>query len=280
MIYEEIKCRTASSLGGGFSGAPEEVWSVTPYNEVTDKEKSCVFFGLYGLPDFYTLWRHKGKKWILWCGSDIRHFVNGYWLDDKGEIRINPRPLAEWIIRNCESYVENKAEYDALKKLGIESKIIPSFLGDVSQYEVSYQPSNKPKIYASVSSNDFVLYGWYEIEQIYAPKYPDIEFHLFGNTIPFPTENKNVIIHGRVSQEQMNEEIKNMQGALRLLSFDGASEVLIKSILWGQWPVSFIKYPHMLSIDELDKLKDKKEPNIEGREYYRKIINSYPWNTR
>ena len=55
-------------------------------------------------------------------------------------------------------------------------------------------------------------------------------------------------MHGRVAQEVMNEEIKEMQGALRLTEMDGFSEILAKSILWGQWPVSLIKYSHILNI--------------------------------
>ena len=237
-------CRTAPSLGGGFAGDALSAWGTPPYNPDKHINKKVCFFGCYSIVDFYALWKHKGRKAILWAGSDIRHFINGYWLDDKGEIRLAPRPLAEWIIKNCESWVENKAEYDALKKWGIESKIMPSFLGNVDDYQLSFKPSDKPKVYSSVSGDNFGLYGWFEIEQIYAPQNPDIEFHLYGNSVKWETENKNVFIHGRVSQEQMNEETKEMQGALRLIIMEGLSEIIAKSFLWGQYPISAIPYPN------------------------------------
>ena len=88
---------------------------------------------------------------------------------------------------------------------------------------------------------------------------------------------ENIFVHGRVSKEQMNEEIKEMQGALRLTEFDGASEILVKSILWGQWPVSLLSYKYMIDIEDLGKLKNKQRPNFVGRSHYRRILNQFPW---
>ena len=268
------QCRIAPSLGDGFDGTPNEVWGTDNY---IDNKRPTVFFGLYGFPDFYALWRHKGIKEILWAGSDITNLKNGYWMDDEGMIRINPEALAVWIRRNCGCWVENKVEQMALEGLTIPSRITPSFLGNIKDYKISYKHSNKPKLYTSVSGDDFVLYGWYKIEEL-AQNNPNIEFHLYGNTPKWENKKSNIIVHGRVSNEQMNKEIKNMQGALRLTEFDGFSEILAKSILWGQWPVSLIKYPYMLNLDEIKLLPSKREPNYKGREYYLGIINQYPWS--
>jgi hypothetical protein len=272
--------RWAPSLGK-LEGTAEQVWGIKKYNPKIDQDCSVVFFGLYGLPDFYELWRHKGPKYILWCGTDIIHFDHGYWLDDKGEIRLLTGPLAEWINANCESWTENEVEAEELRGWGIKCKVCPSFLGDVNAFELSFQRSDKPKVYASVSGDNFKQYGWDLIPDL-AQKNLDIEFHLYGNNKPYePVINlKNVFVHGRVPKKQMNDEIKQMQGGIRPLKFDGFSEILGKSILWGQWPISMIKYPHILSIDELSTLKDKKEPNYDGREFYRSILNNYPWNQK
>lgn len=277
MQGQEIKCRIAPSLGGGFAGTPEEVWGTCVYNPETDSHKPTVFFGLYGFPDFYALWRHKGKKWVLWAGTDVSHFVSGYWLDDMGRIRIPPHALAKWINENCESWVENHVEMEALKKLGIHSEVCPSFLGDVNKFEVSFTPGNK--LYTSVSGDDFELYGWDRIDAL-ARQNPEIDFYLYGNTEEWNVLQKNVIVRGRVSQDQMNEETKHMQGALRLTVMDGFSEILAKSILWGQWPVSFIEYPHMVSVKEIRKTLCQENPNIKGRDYYLSKLNQFPWNTR
>lgn len=273
------KCRYAPSLGA-LESTPEEIWGTEEYE--MDLDEPTIFFGLYGLPDFYTLWRHRGKKAILWAGSDIKHFINGYWLDNEGRIRIDPQALAEWINKNCESYVENGVEHEALMVYNIESKILPSYLGKLEK-GLSYTPSERPAVYMSVSGDNFEMYGWNTIEQI-ADKC-EVDFYLYGNTIPFETKHSNVFVRGRIPKEKMNEEIKNMQAGLRTLEFDGFSEILAKSILWGQHPISYIAYPHIdsyKSVDELIKLlnnlKNKSMPNLLGREYYIKNLNNYPWN--
>lgn len=267
-----MQIRIAPSLGDGFAGTPQEVWGTKNYK---NDEDPTVFFGLYGLPDFYALWRHKGPKYILWAGSDITHFKYGYYLDEKGLIRLNPEPLAKWIRENCESYVENEVEYQELRKFGIDSKIVLSFLGDVNQFNVEYKPQKKHKFYTSVSGDDFDLYGWDEIEEL-ADEYPDVEFHLYGNKTPWYTDRKNIFVNGRVPQSQMDREIKEMTGALRLTKHDGFSEILAKSILWGQWPVSpHIDYPYMSTT--IHQSLNKKDPNVWGRNHYLEVINKYPW---
>lgn len=273
-------CRIAPSIGK-LEGDPNDVWRTFPYAPDTNPEHlkaPCVFFGIYGLNDFYSLWRHKGKRWILWAGSDIRHFKAGYWLDDEGHIRIHPKQLAPWIKEYCESWVENEVERLELRALGINAKVCPSFMGRVEDYEICYQSSARPKVYASVSGNDFELYKWREIEEL-ADENPDIEFHLYGNTVEYKPElpRVNFIVHGRVPKEKMNEEIKYMQGALRPVEFDGFSEVLAKSVLWGQWPISRIEYPFMLKMGGLRILPKTERVNKEGRDYYIKNLNNYPW---
>lgn len=274
---EQWCCRWSPTLGS-LEDTHENVWGTKTYDPETDIEKPTVFFGLYGLPDFMALWKHKGPKAVLWAGSDIRHFMNGYWLDTEGEIRLNPEPIARWIDENCGNYVENEVEWAALLSVGIIPTVRPSFLGDVNDFPMSYEWSEKPKLYTSVSGNDFELYGWDRIGQL-AIDNPNVEFHLYGNTVEWPTNLRNVFVHGRVPNEQMNEEIKHMQGALRLTRFDGFSEIIAKSLLMGQYPVSLIPYPHALKPEEIGKLHDLKEPN-KGRDFYITNLNNYPWNVQ
>lgn len=271
-MHETWQCRVAPSLGA-LEGTHQEAWGTKEY---TDPTKPCVFFGLYGFNDFFTLWRHPGRKAVLWAGTDITHFRNGYWLDQGGSIRLDYKSLAQWL-NTCENYVENVVEYQTLKDLGIEATIVPSFMGNIGDYEISYTHAQVPKLYASVSGDNFDLYKWNEVEEL-ASQNPDIEFHLYGNNTPWYSMNDNVVVHGRVSKEKMNQEIKTMQGGIRLLEHDGFSEILAKSILWGQYPVSVIPYPHMLKPEEIATIKDKIEPNREGRDHFIKTLNKYPWN--
>ena len=281
---EKWNCRIAPSLGGGFAGTPEEVWGTEMWGKDTaDIFGNTVFFGMYGFPDFYSLWKHKGKRAILWAGSDIKHFINGYWLDGKGLIRLEPEPLARWINENCDNYVENGVEHEALMVMGIESKIIPSFLGNIDDYPISYIQNNRPQVYVSVSGNNFEMYGWDVIERI-ADKC-NVDFYLYGNTEEFITKHSNVFVRGRLPIYQMDSEIKDMQCGLRLNDFDGFSEVIAKSILWGQYPISRIGYPYVDSFktDEdliklLNNLHTKHGVNTKTRDYYIKNINEFPWN--
>lgn len=275
--------RTAPSLGGGFEGTPESAWGVKKYDPEKHNEEPTVFFGLYGLPDFYALWRHKGKKAILWAGTDILHFCNGYWLDEKGDICLESEALAEWIDKNCDNYVENDTEKLELLSMGIKAKVIPSFLGYVKKFPITYKdsPDGQYHLYTSVSGNDFAAYGWETVKQV-AKEFPYITFHLFGNTIPFkiPKKLKNVKVHGRVSLKEMNDATKNMHGAYLPANFSGTSELLVKSILWGQHPVCHVKHPHVMQslYEFLEAKKDK--PNTKARNYYLKKLNSYPWNNK
>ena len=274
MTGQKWQCRIAPSLGGGFAGNPYDCWGVKEYK---DENAPTVFMGLYSLKDFMVLNNHKGRRAVFFCGSDIRHLRDGYWLDDKGEIRIPPTPIARWINDNCESWCENDIEQSALRSLGIESKICPSFLGDVNKFYASFKPGNKA--YSSVSGDDFKLYGWDRIEEI-AAQNPDLEIHLFGNIKEWKTDNSNVKVHGRVSQERFDKETREMQGALRLVEFEGFSEIVAKSLLWGQYPVSAIKYPHTLNISEIRDILGKKQPNLEGRKWVLDNVNKFPWNTK
>jgi hypothetical protein len=266
---QKWQCRTAPSIGA-LEDTPDNIWHTKPY---LDEFQPTVFFGLYGLNDFYTLWRHKGRKCILWAGSDIQHFLLGYWLDEEGKMRIHPTQLSNWIDTYCENYVENEVEQNALRSVGIRSKVVPSFLGKIGEYEIAYEFSVTPKLYTSVSGNNYELYGWDKIAAL-AQAHPEVEFHLYGSNTPFPTPLTNMIDHGRVPKEQMNEEVKNMQGCLRLTSFDGFSEIVAKALLWGQWPVSIIEYPHTL---RPDSIVFPKEPNLKGRDWLLANVNRYPW---
>ena len=77
----------------------------------------------------------------------------------------------------------------------------------------------------------------------------------------------------------MNAEIRNYQIAIRLNVQDGFSEVIAKSILLGQYPITQIQYPFIeyingdeSLIDALIKLKYKTEPNP-AEKWWREELN-------
>lgn len=235
-----------------------------------------MFFGVYGLPDFFRVWKHKGQKAILWAGSDIRHLQNGYWLEDGGALNLLG-DIPHWLNKYCINYCENEVERKALEKLGIEAEVVPSFMGNVDDFKPCFKPNvGYPHVYSSVSGDDFNLYGWDKINKL-AEENPDITFHMYGNTKEW-IGPENMIVHGRVPKEQMNKEIKDMQGCLRMAEFDGFSEIVAKAFLYEQYPISIIPYPHSILPKDIRSLRWKEGPNTEGREWLLENVNKYPWN--
>jgi len=276
-------CEWAPSLGDLERDALS-AWGTPPYEQEKHINENVVFFGLYGFPSFYKLWKHEGKRYILWAGSDILHLKGGYHLEDGGGLALSPQDISVWINKHCENWVENTTEQDALKELGIRSQVCPSYMGSLD-IPITFKPAlDYVKVYAS-ASNDPNAYGWPTIERI-AGKVPFVDFHLYGID-GWRTEHKNVVTHGRVPKEKMNKEIANMQGALRLNRFDGCSEILVKAVLQGQYPLVRVPHPKVDTfttdddiIDWLHKLKDKTEPNTEARNWYLTNLNRYPWNEK
>lgn len=277
---KSIYCRKAPSLGA-LEESEEKIWGTPEYEGELDSP--TIFFGLYGLPDFYTLWRHRGPRYILWAGSDITHFLNGFWLEEGGRMKIEPEQLAPWINKYCFSWVENEVERLALAQVGIEAKVQQSFLGDVTKYPVLYTQNDRPKVYLSVSGENFKEYGWDIIEEI--ADECNVDFYLYGSSW-WKSEKSNIFVRGRVPKDVMNAEISQMQCGLRLNEFDGFSEITAKSILWGQYPIvlNTFKYPLISGVANkqqliwnLNALAGYKTPCIAGREYYLNNLNKFPW---
>jgi hypothetical protein len=268
------------------------VWGTTDYIRREHKNLPTVFFGLYDLRDYIALWRHRGQKWVLWAGSDLRNLDNGFAFND-GKLKwlsmltrgMMVNICLRWI-RKAEHYVENQWEADILKQFGIESKIVPSFLGKVEDFPVSYKCVEKPNVYISTHKNREMEYGVDSIFRI-AREIPEYNFHIYGIEPEMGAYSINITFHGRVSQEQMNGEIKDMQCGLRLNETDGFSEITAKSILMGQYPITRLEYPLIPNfegegelISLIKSLPEMKTYNEKGREYYLKALNNYPWNVK
>lgn len=280
----QICCRWAPSLGE-LEATHQEIWGTKDYVYSEDRDKPTVFFGLYDLRDYFSLWRHRGKKWILWAGSDISNFVQGFVFND-GKLRLISKTFrGNWwvklILKKAEHWVENDREAQALRRQGVKvTGICPSFLGDINKFKVNYFQKKPANVYISCGKNRQLEYGFGIVERI-ASKLPNIIFHLYGDS--WKTENKNVIVHGRVPKEQMNREIENMQLGLRLNEFDGFSEITAKAILMGHYVITKVPYqflPRFNNDEELisllNSLTRTYKPNP-ARDYFIKIVNNYPW---
>jgi len=278
------KLRISSSING-FKDKALKVWGLEEASKKEDYYGNKVFFGLYHINDWKAFMKHRGKRFVLWAGGDIQNIKKGYAYSD-GEGLEKSKKYSfipwHWIFKvfKAEHYVENEIEQEELKKLGIESKVVPSFLEDIDDFPISFKEGKK-KVFLSGRPGREVEYG-FKIAKLLAETFPKMEFHLYGSSVGL--KKKNIIEHGLVSNEQFNKDIKNYHCGLRMNEHDGFSEVTAKSILMGQYPISRIKYQHIWNYDTLVQLvgllkhlKGINKPNIEGRDYYRKILNNYPW---
>lgn len=292
-------CRVAPSLGSLDAdheyGVPghTRTWGTINYERSKHRHLPTVFFGLYDLRDYIALWRHGGKKWVLWAGSDLENLKNGFLFND-GKLKLISKIfrgnwLALWMMRGAEHWVEDLDEAYKLAMFGIKSQVCPSFMGDVSQFGVTYQRYHHPNVYISGHPGREDEYG-FEIVKRIAPQCPDLRFHIYGSMPDWDQYPKNITLHGKVLREQFNSDIRHMQCGLRLNKSDGFSEITAKSILMGQYPITYLHYPMIPRFEDTKKYKDlvdllnslrsMNQPNYGGRDYYLKHLNKYPWNTK
>lgn len=228
-----------------------------------------LFFGCYHIGDYLRILFHRGTKTLFWCGSDLLSVTP-----------IKARMLKRQKILH---YVENDVEWLLLRKHGIPSLVQPMFFGDANRYPASYIQADYPHVFLSAHPGRGAEYGVSRVIRI-APKVPDVTFHIYMNgsireykrQLRFP---KNVILHPKVSEEQFDEEIRKYQAGLRLNSFDGFGEVIAKSVLLGQYPISTIPYEGVDTVlsdwELIEKLKDlskRREPHP-NRDYWFRLLN-------
>ena len=248
-----------------------------------DPDKDVLFFGLYYQEDYDDYDKFKGNRTIFWNGTDIIRTIEiRKWLD---VVKKHP----------AKHYCGTQVSADSLKSVGIKAEVVPLFLDDVNNFPISYKHSKTPHIFINCHKGREEEYGIDLIRKI-APRVSDATFHIYGINQPkmfyykkkVPTdpptiddEHKNILYHGVVSDDEFNSQISQYQCGLRLNEHDGFSQLLGKSILMGQYPISKIKHEKVWNYeteDELvaliEKLKDMTEPNYEAREHYIKILNN------
>lgn len=249
-----ISLRVSSSISP-FREKAEKTWGLQRYKWFRDMFKTCVFFGMYHIGDYFHYLTHFGKKIVIWAGSDILNLM---------DVKL---PWGDFF-SEAEHYCENEVEWMELHDLGIPAIIVRTFLEDVNDFPISYKQLDRPVVYVSSRKGNENAYGINKIKRL-QKLVPDVEFRVFDGTTP---------------PEQFNEEIKNYHCGLRLNEHDGFSEITAKSALMGQWPISRIENPYVSNykteeelIKLLKDLKNKTKPNYEAAKYYRENVNRFPF---
>jgi len=274
-----MKIRVSNSVIG-FKEKIHNIWKIEEWAGVDDEKDEVLFFGMYHDYDYDAYRNFEGKRSVFWCGSDILRLMDNH--NYQRVLKLFP----------ATHYTENQVEADNLKSVGIEAVIVPSFLERTEDFPVSYQHSERPHIFMSAHPKREDEYG-YDLAIRIAPKVPEATFHLYGVDKEFYDKTyfhelpENVVIEGNVPPEQFNREIKQYQCGLRPNIHDGFSEITAKSLLCGQYPITKIKYDKIDNYSTEDELvmlikglRDKKEPNLETRSHYLKLLNNYPFCKR
>lgn len=226
---------------------------------------------MYHIFDYLRFIWHQGQTRIFWCGGDVLRLK--WW--------------NKWIFQffSAQHFCETLQEYNHLLEKGIIAEVKPLYAGEM--LEISYKQSDRPEVFVCGHPGREKEYGIDLIFEI-APLVPDITFHIYG--IPYDKflelytklKRPNIYCHGIVSEEEFNEQIKDYQAGIRLNEFDGFSEVVAKSILLGQYPITRLKYKYIDQfrtkedlIRLLNELKYQKEPNYEIRDYYLDYLNQW-----
>ena len=252
-------------------------WGLKLWEGIDDPDKDLLFFGLFHDRDFEVFHNFKGQKSVFWCGGDILRLMEDY--ERRRVLKLD---------LETKHYCETEEQADKLKEMGFEPIVIPSFLGNISNYPISFKvPNNgKWKVWLCGHPKREVEYGFDKAIEL-AKVFPDIEFHLYGVTKEeslLSCEQSNVIFHGLVSEKDLDEDIKDYHCGLRVNENDGVSEVVMKSILLGQYPISLLPYEGVWEYKEfgdlimlIEKLKRQIEPNYGTRSIWIKKLNGFPW---
>lgn len=271
---KKYKLRVSSSIVN-FRKKAEKTWELERHRFPRDIFKPVVFFGLYHILDYARFMLHRGDRCVFWGGSDILNLL-----------RKKPWQIVIKLFK-AKHFVENEIEERELASIGIKAEVRPSFLEDINDFPISFKPAEKfSDVYLSARPDREKEYG-VELVKSIAKKLPDIHFHIYGYDMPLTFTGviyDNIVYEGKVSPKKFNEDIKGYHCGLRPNFHNGFSEITAKSVLLGQYPITKIKYPMIDNyetkeelIELLQNLKNKKGPNIKGREFWRKNVNNYPF---
>ena len=254
-----------------FSEKAQRTWGLDLWSGPEDPDKDLLFFGLYQ-PDDYTIFENCiGNKSIFWCGSDIFRM-----LGDQNYIKLVTQP-------NIIHYCETEVEAVNLIKAGILPEIIPSFLGDIKDYPVSFTPpieGENWKMWLCGHPGREAEYGFNEAKEL-VNIFDNVEIHLYGVT---GTSTNKIFYHGLVTEEQLDKDIRKYHCALRGNFHDGISEVVLKSLFLGQYPIARLPYEGVWQyknfgelIERVTDLQNQFEQNLKARSIWIKKINQFPF---
>ena len=235
-----------------------------PYTPEIDVDEPAMFW-LYSERDYELLKAHKGPKFIFWHGTDVLI------------LRKNWARVIDTLV-DARHACHNEIQRNLLAEMGIYAHIRPVFWNDVEKYKPTGERAKD--VYLTSHKGREVEYGEYKALAL-SQALPEWNFHIYG------TEGKsreNLIYHGEVPEEQMDEETSVMAATLRWkkiegFHWDGFSQTSMKALLRGHSVISGIKYPYKgcFHVKNIEDMID--ELNVFGRHDDREPIklNDFTW---
>jgi len=204
-----------------------------------DLDAPTMFLGTYTENDVRAMVEHRGPRYIFWNGSDAIHLAR--------------HPGWQDILRGLPA--THAAHHDAMATevanlIDKPVEVSPTFFHETKDYPVSFVPSKPAHFFMSAHAGRHIEYGIDVAMEVFDTLPKDFHLDVYGDPPSIATKPRNVTIRGRYPESVMDLQTKNMHGALRLNKHDGTSQIVIKSILWGQWPVVTTDYamvPHLLT---------------------------------
>jgi len=230
------------------------------------------FYGFFGNSDSYlAIFKNQNPKLkavAMWVGSDILQYHQYI-------TRVKPQ-CKECIIKNIDLHVADGLNFiRELSDFGIEASFIPS----IPTKTLEFTPLPEEFAVAGyVPGYRADFYNYPMIREV-AVAIPDVKFHLFGggNRVLVP-DLSNVFYHGWVQGEEKQRWWENTSVILYLPTHGSLGVTAIEFLQMGRWAIrNATSPPHVFECHSAEEivsvlmgLKDKKEGNIEGSEYYRR----------
>ena len=214
-------------------------------------DKPALFLGTYNSDDVVQMLLHNGPGYVFWNGTDALHLKN--------------HPEWSKVLRDLPHV--HAAHHQGLADevhsiLGHKVEVSPTLFREPADFPVCFKRTEPVRFYMNTHAGRHEEYGVLAAMDIFGSiPGKDIELCVYGDRPPYTPPN-NVHFMGRYPESIMDTQTSQMQGALRLNKHDGTSQIVIKSLLWGQWPV-VTKWP----TEALSKLLDYSTMNVPNRSY-------------
>lgn len=245
-----------------------EFLNFEPYDPKSDKNEPTMFW-LYTPEDYKSLYLHEGKSYVFWHGIDVLYL--------RQHVK-NFLPIIRKANPVCACH--NELQQNFLAEMGIYAHVRPVFWNDLKKYALSKKPLTKQVFITSHPGRE-AEYGESMINAV-AAALRDWTFHIFGTEKTLPVYD-NVIYHGNLPEEKMDEITKNHAATIRWKHingqhWDGVSQTVIKALLRGQIAITGIKYPfahHATGINDIVSYLKNHENLINDLPKIR--LNEFDW---